>query len=189
MVQRSLPHYGRQISESEPKAKGTAKGENQQCSSEEGKDGLSRQGGAEKEVEECRQSDNPVFEELGEKSLSRYRRSPRGYGSSTESRFRQVARWGMRTISQIRKATTPPGRVTSMNQPNTPAYTAAGHNLPADHAGMHRSFIYSAPVRIQASSANHSYLLLSSIHIPAKMKPVEFEYRRHLTGPVTFAPC
>ena len=45
----SLSHHGRQISESESEAQGTAKGENQQRGSEEAT-GLSRQGGAEKEV-------------------------------------------------------------------------------------------------------------------------------------------
>ena len=46
----SLSHHGRQISESESEAQGTAKGENQQRGSEERATGLSRQGGAEKEV-------------------------------------------------------------------------------------------------------------------------------------------
>ncbi len=46
----SLSHHGRQISESESEAQGTAKGESQQRGSEERATGLSRQGGAEKEV-------------------------------------------------------------------------------------------------------------------------------------------
>src|SRR5437667_4401475 len=46
----SLSHHGRQISESESIAQGTAKGESQQRGSEERATGLSRQGGAEKEV-------------------------------------------------------------------------------------------------------------------------------------------
>src|SRR5437016_12122686 len=46
----SLSHHGRQISESESEAQGTAKGENQQRGSEERATGLGRQGGAEKEV-------------------------------------------------------------------------------------------------------------------------------------------
>src|SRR5439155_14862931 len=46
----SLSHHGRQISESESEAQGTAKGENQQRGSEETATGLSRQGGPEKEV-------------------------------------------------------------------------------------------------------------------------------------------
>src|SRR5260370_14960444 len=46
----SLSHHGRQISESESEAQGTAKGESQQRGSEERATGLSRQGVAEKEV-------------------------------------------------------------------------------------------------------------------------------------------
>src|SRR5439155_14159866 len=46
----SLSHHGRQISESESEAQGTAKGESQQRDSEERATGFSRQGRAEKEV-------------------------------------------------------------------------------------------------------------------------------------------
>src|SRR5437773_6914584 len=46
----SLSHHGRQISESESEAQGTATGESQQRGSEQKATGLSRQGGAEKEV-------------------------------------------------------------------------------------------------------------------------------------------
>ena len=46
----SLSHHGRQISESESEAQGTATGESQQRSSEQKATGLSRQGGPEKEV-------------------------------------------------------------------------------------------------------------------------------------------
>ena len=46
----SLSHHGRQISESESEAQGTAKGESQQRGAEERATGLSRQGGPEKEV-------------------------------------------------------------------------------------------------------------------------------------------
>src|SRR6266516_4141377 len=46
----SLSHHGRQISESESEAQGTAKGESQQRGSEQKATGLSRQGGPEKEI-------------------------------------------------------------------------------------------------------------------------------------------
>src|SRR5436189_5175433 len=46
----SLSHHGRQISESESEAQGTATGESQKRDSEERATGLSRQGGPEKEV-------------------------------------------------------------------------------------------------------------------------------------------
>jgi hypothetical protein len=49
----SLSHHGRQISESESEAQGTAKGESQQRGSEETATGLSPQGGAEKEVDDA----------------------------------------------------------------------------------------------------------------------------------------
>ena len=51
----SLSHHGRQISESEPKAQGTATGEKQKRDSEETATGLSSQGGAEKEVDAAAQ--------------------------------------------------------------------------------------------------------------------------------------
>src|SRR5437016_5106143 len=55
----SLSHHGRQISESESEEQGTAKGESQQRGSEERATGLSRQGGAEKEVgERCQTATN-----------------------------------------------------------------------------------------------------------------------------------
>ena len=49
----SLSHHGRQISESESEAQGTATGESQRRGSEERATGLSRQGGAEKEVDDA----------------------------------------------------------------------------------------------------------------------------------------
>jgi hypothetical protein len=49
----SLSDHGRQISESESEAQGTAKGESQQRGSEERATGLSRQAGAEKEVDDA----------------------------------------------------------------------------------------------------------------------------------------
>jgi hypothetical protein len=49
----SLSHHGRQISESESEAQGTATGESQQRGSEETAKGLSRQRGAEKEVDDA----------------------------------------------------------------------------------------------------------------------------------------
>jgi len=48
----SLSHHGRQISESESEAQGTATGESQQRGSEETATGISRQAGAEKEVDD-----------------------------------------------------------------------------------------------------------------------------------------
>ena len=50
---RSLAHHGRQISESESEAQGTATGESQKRGSKERATGLSRQGGAEKEVDDA----------------------------------------------------------------------------------------------------------------------------------------
>jgi len=49
----SLSHHGRQISESESEAQGTATGESQQRGSEERAKGFSRQGGAEKKVDDA----------------------------------------------------------------------------------------------------------------------------------------
>ena len=49
----SLSDHGRQISESESEAQGTATGESQQRGSEERATGLSRQAGAEKEVDDA----------------------------------------------------------------------------------------------------------------------------------------
>jgi hypothetical protein len=49
----SLSHHGRQISESESEAQGTATGEIQKRDSEERATGLSRQGRAEKEVDDA----------------------------------------------------------------------------------------------------------------------------------------
>ena|GEM_PF-6921128 len=65
----SLSHHGRQISESESEAQGTAKGESQQRGSEERATGLSRQGGAEKEVGgRCQAATN--LGSLGDSALS-----------------------------------------------------------------------------------------------------------------------
>src|SRR6266508_3119016 len=44
-----------------------------------------------------------------------------GGGTPAANRFRQLARCRMRTISQITKANSPPGMVTSINQPSTPS--------------------------------------------------------------------
>ena len=46
----SLSHHGRQISESESEAQGTATGESQQRDAEERATGISQEGGAEKDV-------------------------------------------------------------------------------------------------------------------------------------------
>ncbi|MBA3832930.1 MAG: hypothetical protein H0X34_13760 [Chthoniobacterales bacterium] len=53
---RSLPHHGRQITESESEAKDTAKSESQQRDSKEDR-GLSSKGGAEEEVEAAAQEE------------------------------------------------------------------------------------------------------------------------------------
>lgn len=49
----SLSHHGRQISESEPEAQGTATGESQKRDSEERATGFRRQGRAEKEIDDA----------------------------------------------------------------------------------------------------------------------------------------
>src|SRR5260370_39298396 len=56
----SLSHHGRQISESESEAQGRATGESQQRGSEERATGLSRQGRAEKEVDDAAKQ-QPLF--------------------------------------------------------------------------------------------------------------------------------
>src|SRR5437016_13579222 len=83
----SLSHHGRQISESESEAQGTAKGESQQRGSEERATGLSRQGGPEKEVGgRCQAATNPWFvrrfrpAQLGESELQRCDNRGRGSG-------------------------------------------------------------------------------------------------------------
>src|SRR5438552_13485990 len=102
----SLSHHGRQISESESEAQGTAKGENQQRGSEERATGLSRQGGPEKEVgRRCQAATNLGSLEdsarlsWGEGDLQRFDNGGRGSG-----RHGREARRGERTgISRIRR--------------------------------------------------------------------------------------
>ena len=79
----SLSHHGRQISESESEAQGTATGESQQRDSEERATGLSRQAGAEKEVDDAARQ-QPWFvrefrpAQLGQGRLGGLRQSSRG---------------------------------------------------------------------------------------------------------------
>jgi hypothetical protein len=60
----SLSHHGRQISESESEAQGTATGESQKRDSEETTTGLSPQGGAEKEVNDAARQHPWFIEQL-----------------------------------------------------------------------------------------------------------------------------
>jgi hypothetical protein len=60
----SLSHHGRQISESESEAQGTATGEIQKRDSEERATGFSRQGRAEKEVDDAAKQQPWFIEQL-----------------------------------------------------------------------------------------------------------------------------
>src|SRR6266550_1913378 len=90
----SLSHHGRQISESESEAQGTAKGESQKRDSEERATGLSRQGGPEKEVGgRCQAAIKPWFvrrfrpAQLGRGRLAALRQSSRGNERDGRSRL------------------------------------------------------------------------------------------------------
>jgi hypothetical protein len=89
----SLSHHGRQISEGESEAQGTATGESQQRGSEERATGLSRQAGAEKEVDDAAKQQPWFVRRLRSAQLGRGR-----LGGLRQWRSRERTTWTVKSV-------------------------------------------------------------------------------------------